>query len=75
MLFCINIIECRKVHNNVILHSQKTVHVINKQLALKAGLHLRVLQLHFFEQSFHAIDLKKDEAIPLARSYVTVEKS
>ena len=37
---------------------------------LKAGLHLRALQTLFFEQSFHAIGQKKNEAILLARSDV-----
>ena len=32
------------------------------------------LRLHFFEQSFRAIGQKKNEAILLARSDVTVEK-
>ena len=42
---------------------------------VKADLHLRALRSHFFEQSFHAIGQKKNEAIPLERSDVTVEKS
>ena len=37
---------------------------------LKAGLHLRALRSLFFEQSFHAIGQKKNEAILLARSDV-----
>ena len=42
---------------------------------IKAGLNFRALWSHFFEQSFHSIDQKKNEAIPLAHSDVTVEKS
>ena len=40
----------------------------------KAGLHLRALRSLFFKQKFHAIGQKKNEAIPLARSDVTIAR-